>query len=191
MVIQFGTAHALANCHKYINNSIHEALDDFAMSYFNNIGTDSNSEEECVQYVHWVMRQMSEAGIYLKPKKCEFHKQIGKYLTLMISTKGIAMEEDKVETIQNWSPDRKMVNGRLNNLFNVQQLLSFCNYYRQCIHKYAKKAEDLMRLTYCDKQFRTESDEHLAFEIMVTAFTTAPILRHFDHHREVVIKADT
>ena len=87
------------------------------------------------------MQQLLEAGLYLKPEKCEFHKETVRYLGLIISTKGISMDELKVETVRNWSKEKKTVNGQLNNLFEVQQFLGFCNYYRRFIPKYSEKAE--------------------------------------------------
>ena len=35
-----------------------------------------------------------------------------------------------------------------------------------------------------------EAEQQLPFEMMATAFTTAPALRHFDHEREVIIETD-
>jgi len=111
-------------------------------------------------------------------------------LGLIISTKGISIDEDKVETVRNWSKEKKTENGRLNNLFEVQQFLGFCNYYRRFIPKYSEKAEPLTRLTKKDEPFVWGSEQQLAFEMMVTAFTTAPALRHFDHERDVIIETD-
>jgi hypothetical protein len=136
------------------------------------------------------MQRLLDAGLYLKPEKCKFHKETVRYLGLIISTKGIAMEEDKVETVRNWSREKKTENGRPNNLFEVQQFLGFCNYYRRFIPKYSEKAEPLTRLTKKDEPFVWESEQQLAFKTMVTAFTTAPALRHFDHEREVIIESD-
>ena len=136
------------------------------------------------------MQRLLEAGLYLKPEKCEFHKETVRYLGLIISTKGISMDEDKVETVRNWSKEKKTEKGRLNNLFEVQQFLGFCNYYRRFIPKYSEKAEPLTRLTKKDEPFVWGSEQQLAFETMVTAFTTAPALRHFDHEREVIIETD-
>jgi len=82
------------------------------------------------------------------------------------------------------------MNGQLNNLFEVQQFLGFCNYYRRFIPKYSEKAEPLTRRTKKDEPFVWELEQQLAFEMMVTAFTTAPALRHFDHEREVIIETD-
>lgn len=59
--------------------------------------------KELVEHVEWVMQCLSEAGLYLKPGKCEFHKEAAKYLSLIISGKGISMDEDKEGTVQNRS----------------------------------------------------------------------------------------
>jgi hypothetical protein len=131
-----------------------------------------------------------ETGLYLKPEKCEFHKGTVRYLGLIISTKGISMDEDKIETVRNWSREKMTENGRLNNLFEIQQFLGFCNYYRRCIPKYSKKAEPLTRLTTKDEPFIWGSEQQLAFETMVTAFTTPSALQHFDHEREIIIGTD-
>jgi len=100
------------------------------------------------------------------------------------------MDEDKVETVRNWSKEKKTENRRLNNHFEVQQFLGFCNYYRRFISKYSEKAEPLTRLTKKDEPFVWGSEQQLAFEKMVKEFTTAPALRHFDHEREVIMETD-
>jgi len=189
-VMQFGTTNAPADFQGYINNAIREVLDDFASAYLDDVLIYSDSEEEHVGHVKWIMQRLLEAGLYLKPEKCEFHKETVRYLGLIISIKGISMDEDKVETVRNWSKEKKTENGRLNNLFEVQQFLGFCNYYRRFIPKYSEKAEPLTRLTKKDEPFVWESEQQLAFKTMVTAFTTAPALRHFDHEREVIIETD-
>jgi len=135
MVMQFGTTNAPADFQGYINNAIREALDDFASAYLDDVLIYSDSEEEHVGHVEWIMQRLLEAGLYLKPEKCEFHKETVRYLGSIISTKGISMDENKVETVRNWSKEKKTENGRLNNLFEVQQFLGFCNYYRRFIPK--------------------------------------------------------
>jgi len=82
-------------------------------------------EDVSEEHVRWVMQCLLEAGLYLEPGKCMFHKEIERYLGLIISTKGISIEEDKIETVRNWSYKNKTKNGRLGNLFEVQQLLGF------------------------------------------------------------------
>jgi len=85
----------------------------------------SDSEEEHVAHVFWDMKCLLEAGLYLKPEKCEFHKETVRYLGLHISTNRISKNQDRVETKRNSSPEKKTKNARLNILFEVQQFLSF------------------------------------------------------------------
>jgi len=54
-VMQFGTTNAPADFQGYINNTIREALDDFASAYLDDVLIYSDSEEEHVGHVKWVM----------------------------------------------------------------------------------------------------------------------------------------
>jgi len=117
--MQFGTTNAPADFQGYINNAIREALDDFASAYLDDVLIYSDSEEEHVSHVKWMMQRLLEAELYLKPEKCEFHKETERYLGLIISAKGISMDEGKVETVRNRSKEKKTENGPLNNLFEV------------------------------------------------------------------------
>jgi len=74
-VMQFGTTNAPADFQSYINNAIREALDDFASAYLDGVLIYSDSEEEHIGHVRWIMQRLLEAGLYLKPEKCEFHKE--------------------------------------------------------------------------------------------------------------------
>jgi len=102
-VMQFGTSNAPGDFQGFINIAIREALDDFASAYLDDVLIYSDSKEEHVGHVKWIIQRLLEAGLYLKPEKCEFHKETVRYLGLIISTNGISMDEDKVETVRNWS----------------------------------------------------------------------------------------
>jgi hypothetical protein len=55
-VMQFGTTNAPADFQGYINNAIMEAMDDFASAYLDDVLIYSNSEEEHVGHVKWIMQ---------------------------------------------------------------------------------------------------------------------------------------
>jgi hypothetical protein len=130
-VMQFGTTNAPAEFHGSIHNMTKEALDDFASANFNDILIYTNSEEEHEQHFRYLMEHLLDAGLYLKPEKWEFHQENMRYLGLVISTNGISMDEDKINTVRNWSEEKMTKSDRLNKLFEVQQFLGFCNYYRR------------------------------------------------------------
>jgi hypothetical protein len=101
--MKFGTTNVSMDFQGYINNATREALDDFASAHLDDVLIYSTSEEEHVAHVKWIMQRLLEAGLYLKPEKCKFHMETVRYLGLIISTKGISIDEDKVEIVRNWS----------------------------------------------------------------------------------------
>jgi hypothetical protein len=109
-VVQFGTTNAPADFHGYIKNASREALDDFALACLDDVLIYSYSEEKHVGHVKWIMQRLLEVGFCLKPQKCEFHKETVRYLGLVISTRGIFKDEDKVEKVWNWSRLKKTEN---------------------------------------------------------------------------------
>jgi hypothetical protein len=82
--MQFATTNAPADFQGYIHNAIRESLDDFSSAYLDDILIYSNCEEEHVGHVEWIMQRLLEAGLFLKPKKCEFHKETVRYLGVII-----------------------------------------------------------------------------------------------------------
>lgn len=48
-----------------------------------------------------VLEALSEAGLYLKPEKSKFHKEM-RYLRLIIERGKIKMDHDKVAEVQYW-----------------------------------------------------------------------------------------
>jgi hypothetical protein len=176
LVMQFGTTNSQADFQEYINDTIQKALDCFASAYLNDILIYSNSIEEHEEHVKWIMEHLLKAGLYMKPEKCEFHRETVKYLGLILSTNGISMDPDKIDTVRNWSREKKTPIGRLNNLFEVQQFLGLFNYYRTFIKGYSEIAEPLKRLTKQDVPFEWLEDHQKAFEEMILKFTTAPTI---------------
>jgi len=131
-----------------------------------------------------------EAGLYLKREKCEFHRETVKYLGRILSTKGILMDQDKVDTVRNWSRAKKTANGPLNILFEVQNFVGLCSYHRRFIEGYSEIAEPFMRLPKKDVAFKWLEDQQRAFEEKITRFPTALVLHHFDQGWEVIIETD-
>jgi hypothetical protein len=81
-LMQFGTTNAPADFQGYINNAIRETLDNFASTYLDDVLIYSDSEEEHIGHVKWIMQRLLEAGQYLRPEKCEFHNETVGYLGL-------------------------------------------------------------------------------------------------------------
>jgi len=188
--MQFGSTNAPAYFQEFIHNTITEGFDNIASYYLNDLLIYSSSEEEHLGHIQWIIQHLFEARLYMKLDNCEFHMETVQYRGFILSTTGNSMDDDMVETVRNWSCEKKTKNGRLNNFFDIHQFLRFCNYFLHFILKDLEKGEPFTKLTKRDEPFEWEAEQQLAFEMMIKAFTTAPVLCHFDHQREVIIAID-
>jgi len=178
----FGLTNAPADFKRFINKTFAPFLDHFTSAYLDDILIYSDTMEEHTQHVHRVLERLTNAGLHLKPEKCEFHKTEVKYLGLIIGADGIKMDPSKVETVKAWPPRE--------NLRNVKSFLGFANFYRRFIKVYSKLVELLTRLTRKGQLFQWEKNQQEAFDGLMTSFTTAPILRRFDHDHNIVLETD-
>ena len=134
-----------------------------------------------------MLQALSDAGLYLAPEKCEFHKESVKYLGFIITTVGVAPDPAKVATVQEWGTKKSLIRCRT----DVQHFLGFSGFYQRFIRDYSRVVLPLTRLTGEHIQFDWSPEYEAALNTLKTAFTTAPVLHHFDHDREVIVETDT
>jgi hypothetical protein len=182
LVMPFGLTNAPASFQHFINDVLRPYLDVFVTAYLDDILIYSDNLEEHRKHVLKVLEALSEAGLHLKPEKCEFHQQEVKYLGFIISTSGTKMDPAKVATIQEWPEPR--------NVKDVQSFLGFANFYRRFIKGYSNIVAPMTRLTRKNTHFLWSDECSQSFETLKQAFTTAPILRHFDYDREIIVETD-
>jgi hypothetical protein len=182
-VMPFGLTNAPATFQSYMDECLGEYLDDFAVCYLDDILIYSKNPEEHEEKVKLVLARLAEFGLYCKTSKCEFSVSEVNFLGFMISANGIAMEPDRIVSIEQW-PTPACVK-------HVQILLGFTNFYRRFIRRYAKLTapiSDLLKKT-SEKWEWTRAAE-LAFQKLKNAFTEAPILQHFDPAKPITLQTD-
>ena len=90
-------------------------------------------------HVASVLRWLREAGLKLKPAKCNFCKQQVTFLGHVVSAQGIATDPSKTNAISKWpTPQSRR---------ELQQFLGLANYYRRFIKNFAIIAKPLHRIT--------------------------------------------
>ena len=106
--------------------------------YLDDVIVFSKTPEEHIVWLEAVFKKISDAGLKLKPSKCEFFKKRIHYLGHIVSNKGIETDPKKIEAIVNWpSP---------HTVHEVRKFLGFTNYYRKFVYKYAQIARPLNKL---------------------------------------------
>ena len=136
-----------------------------------------------------MFQKLEQAGLKLKPSKCElFCRQIT-YLGHIVSAKGIATNEGKVDAIKNW-PNPTTVT-------EVCSFLGFVGYYCQFIPKFAQVAWPLHKLMYSGiadiKKATVNWNERCwqAFDELKHLCTMAPILAYADFSRPFKLHTNT
>jgi hypothetical protein len=125
LVMPFGLTNAPATLQNFINDVLAPDLDRFCTAYLDDTLIYCDTFEEYQEHVNLVLEAFEKAGLYLKPEKCEFHRQEVKYLGLIISTEGIKMDPEKITAVQDWEAPR--------NLKDVHAFLGFANFYRRFV----------------------------------------------------------
>ena len=92
------------------------------------------------------------------------------------------MDPKKVSAIMDWpSPC---------SVHDIQVFLGFANFYRRFVFKYSKIATPLTRLLRKGIPFHFDTSAQEAFLALKKAFTSAPVLAHFDPCRVIVVETD-
>ena len=182
LVMPFGLTNAPSTFQHYINDTLRDYLDVFCTAYIDDILIYSKSKKEHRKHVKAVLQRLREAGLNIDINKCEFDVTEVKYLGLIVTTSGIRMDPDKISTIIDWSAPTC--------LRDVQAFVGFANFYRRFIKGFSKIVAPLVAKTKKGTSFVWDASCKRAFQMLKDAFVNAPILRHFDPDREVIVETD-
>ncbi|MBW0550742.1 hypothetical protein O181_090457, partial [Austropuccinia psidii MF-1] len=92
------------------------------------------------------------------------------------------MDSSKVWQILNW-PQPKNIKAH-------QYFLGFASFYRCFIKNYSRKISALTSLLKKDSPFTFNEEAPSHFQILKEAFTTPPILSHFNPSLPTIVEAD-
>ena len=97
----------------------------YCIIYLDDIIIFFKTSEEHIDRLGKVFQKLDEAGLRLKPGKCEFFWDRLGYLGHVVSSRGIETSPKKIAAILNWPQPQ--------NITQVRSFLGFCNYYRKFI----------------------------------------------------------
>jgi len=84
-----------------INNTLWKYLDDFVITYLNNILIYSEDLETHCEYVWKILKKLKKRTLYVKQSKSKFKTQKVKFLDYMIWFEWIEKNSKKTVTVQN------------------------------------------------------------------------------------------
>jgi len=179
-VMLFKLKNAFVIFQRLINDTLREYLDDFAITYLNDILIYSDDLEMHCSHMHKVLRKLNKRTLYVKKSKSRFKTKKIKFLNYVIWFEQIKKNSKKTDTVRNW-PSSKWVK-------KVQVFLELMNYYWKFISNYAKIAKPLMQLMCKDKRWHWDKEQKNAFHTLKKSFNKTAHLRILNSTCEKVLK---
>ncbi|XP_053486038.1 uncharacterized protein LOC128610642 [Ictalurus furcatus] len=167
LVMPYGLTNAPSVFQNLINDALRDMLGRYVIAYIDDILIYSTSLEEHVQHVRHVLQRLLQYQLYVKAEKCEFHQHTISFLGYVISPRGVAMDQRKIQAVVEWPTPR--------TVRELQRFLGFANFYRRFIRDFSKVAQPLTSLLRGKpRRLLWTPVAQEALERLKRAFTTAP-----------------
>ena len=182
LVMPFGLTNAPATFQYFMNDIFHDMIDVHLIIYLDDLLIYSKDEETHRHHVRQVLERLRQYNLHARPEKCEFHTKSVEYLGVIVSPEGVRMDPLKVKAILDWPAPTKVK--------ELQSFLGFANFYRRFLDNYSGIVVPLTRLLRKNTPWRWGEKQQTVFDLLKEAFTTAPVLRHFDPTLPCIVEAD-
>ncbi|MBW0541721.1 hypothetical protein O181_081436 [Austropuccinia psidii MF-1] len=182
LVMPFVLTNAPTSFQNLVNDIFYDLFDVYVVASMNEIMVFSKSEDKPVTHLSTVLARIRANNPFAKASKCLFHFYSVEYLGYIVSYEGLKMYQEKVQQILNWPPPR--------SLKVLQYFLGFANFYHSFIKNYSKKISSLTSFLKKDSCFPLSEKALRQFHKLKEAFTTAPILSHFNPSQPIIVEID-
>ena len=124
--------------------------------------------EEALGNLGTIFSRLREAGLKLKPTKCDLMAEEVSFLGHVVGRNGIQCDPKKVEAVREWRVPTSVT--------EVKSFMGLSSYYRKFIKDFSKTAEPLNSLTKKVQEFDWTDKCQMAFETLKAKLTELPFL---------------
>ena len=129
-VMPFGLCNTPATFERLVETVLAGLNWQTCLIYLDDVIVIGRNFEDMIKNLDNVLQRLHEAGLKLKPRKCQlFAKQV-EFLGHVISREGIQTDPKKTEVVRNW-PKPKTIH-------ETRSFIGFCSYYRRFIPNFAE-----------------------------------------------------
>ena len=125
LVMPFGLTNGPSTFQSLMNEIFRPYLRKFVLVFFDDILMYSRDEDVHKHHVELVLRCLWENAMVVNGGKCEFSVRRVAYLGHIISEKGVAVDDEKVEAMLDWPTPK--------NLKELRGFLGLMGYYRRFV----------------------------------------------------------
>jgi len=141
---------------------------DVCLVYIDDVIVMGRSFDDHLRNGAQVFQRLRQAGLKLKPAKCERFQERVTFLGHVISRHGIEPDPEKVSCIAEW-PEPKC-------LTELRSFLGLALYYKDFVENFGLVARPLYELTRKAARFIWDDRCHWAFETLKSCLCSAPVL---------------
>jgi len=156
--MSFELKNTLVIFQRLINDMLREYLNNFVITYLNDILIYSDNLKTHCKHVHKVLAKLNEQAMYVKKLKSRFKIKKIQFLKYVIWFNQIKKNLKKTETVQNWFT--------LQKIKKVQVFLRLTNYYWKFIFNYVRIVKSLICLTHKNEKWHWDKKQKNAFCIL-------------------------
>ena len=140
--LPFGMSGAPATFQRFMQRLFSEKLFEILLIYPDDLLVFSETFEEHLQHLDYVLTTIEKHGLKLKPSKCQLFRDEVLYLGHIISAEGVATDPEKVKAVEEW-PTPVTVK-------QLQAFLGLAGYYRRYIERFAQIAAPLYNAMHAE-----------------------------------------
>ena len=181
-VMPFGLTNAPATFQRLMEGVLHGLTGKCCLVYIDDIVIMGETFEEHLVNLRAVLERLGQAKLKLKLKKCRFAEAEVEYLGHVVSSKGLATDPRKVESVKNFP--------RPQDLRSVRSFLGLASYYRRFIPCFSSIASPLYQLTKKDAPFDWTASCEQSFEQLKQRLIEAPVLVFPNFEKEFLLETD-
>ena len=127
-VMYFGLTNSPAIFQTIINDLFRDLINQGdTTTFIDDILVATDTEERHDKLVEEVLKRLEENDLFMKPEKYKWKVREVEFLEVVIGSREVEMQKEKVEGVLNWLAPR--------NVKEVQKFLGLVNYYRRFIKK--------------------------------------------------------
>ena len=183
-VMPFGLTNAPATFQRLMDFVLTGLHWSHCLVYLDDVIIFGKTFDEHQERLRIVLNRLCEAGLTLKPSKCQWARTEVKYLGHLISREGIKPDPGKITAVKNFPIPR--------NRTEVRAFLGLASYYRRFIQDFATIAKPLTELTKTkgNSLFSWTQEADIAFAKLKNLLIQAPILGCPDYKSPFIVQTD-
>ena len=182
LVMPMGLSEAPGTFMHLMNYVFRPYIGEFVVVYFDDILIFSKSLKEHVTHLRTVLQTLRKEQLYANMEKCLFGVDKLVFLGFVVSSKGVHVDESKINAIKTWPQPT--------NLQQVRSFLGLAGFYRRFVKDFSTIASPLHALSKKNAPFVWGTSQDIAFNELKNLLTHAPVLalpnfdKPFEIHRD-------